>query len=700
MKKPFKILALVVFALLGSLGFAQNNTFTLQDTVVRQGQICTIHGIMFKLGKAELMPESYPVLDSVYRFVHRNPNMVFEISAHLDSRASNMCCSNLSQERAINVVNYLIEKGESPSRLVSKGYGKHKLKITDQQIAKAKTKEEKEALHALNRRIEIKILSINYDATLDKVLLLTDDKDSTILKAEGLDFDMYGHYLIKLEKDTLYYLITNTDTLGPLQYQSNMNGCYTYNKVGNPAATYCTYYKSNKIGQPLPGEDIGGSRHPETEDPKHDALAFLQKDSIAIYIDDNLITKVDTLSNQEITINGKEASPFEAKRNYFDSRDWLSFSKSGNAIFSLENKLKHNLYIYSNSTTWLVNGSYSHYKVIDTSANNFYQTRINNKGYYIYAKGRKPYANEGYKYSYMFFLHTPDSVFGSVRTAWNGYLLNNGGYYYQGDDDGPDFILINNHMYKNIDGVNNITLIDKKNYLFTYKKDGQRFVVANNATNPSNYKEIFYPTMNADGNYAYYGLRDYYLYKNINGVEVKQPITKYGVRPMPLYISPTGQSLHLFKTEDSTYIYRDDKKLFSLANSTNFACINHTDFLPRVYEKDKPSTGNSLFYLEIDTVGYAVFNGTFSKPLKPVKDYTYERNHQVGEIIAGSFTENNFYFIQKIGYKKYLININNVIYKEINGIDDLLYHGIFFNDRQLVFYGVESLKIYKYTLWL
>ena len=42
------------------------------------------------------------------------------------------------------------------------GYGKRKLKITDAQIAKEKTKEGKEAMHAVNRRTVFKILSWDY----------------------------------------------------------------------------------------------------------------------------------------------------------------------------------------------------------------------------------------------------------------------------------------------------------------------------------------------------------------------------------------------------------------------------------------------------------------------------------------------------------------------------------------------------------
>jgi hypothetical protein len=54
------------------------------------------------------------------------------------------------------------EKHIPAARIVPKGYGELKLLIKDDVIAKAKTKEEKEALHAKNRRTVFKILNWDY----------------------------------------------------------------------------------------------------------------------------------------------------------------------------------------------------------------------------------------------------------------------------------------------------------------------------------------------------------------------------------------------------------------------------------------------------------------------------------------------------------------------------------------------------------
>ncbi|MGZ3941934.1 MAG: OmpA family protein [Bacteroidia bacterium] len=91
-----------------------------------------------------------------------NPTIVIELSAHTDSRGSTAHNNDLSQRRAQSCVNFLISKGIPAERMVAKGYGKTKLKITDAQIAKVKTKQEKEALHAVNRRTVFKILNWDY----------------------------------------------------------------------------------------------------------------------------------------------------------------------------------------------------------------------------------------------------------------------------------------------------------------------------------------------------------------------------------------------------------------------------------------------------------------------------------------------------------------------------------------------------------
>jgi len=119
--------------------------------------------ILYDLGKATLRPESKDSLNFLYNIMKDNPTIIVELNSHTDSRGSAEKNMKLSQERAQACVDYLVkEKGIPPARLVAKGYGKTQLLISDAEIAKAKTKQEKEALHELNRRTSFRILSWDY----------------------------------------------------------------------------------------------------------------------------------------------------------------------------------------------------------------------------------------------------------------------------------------------------------------------------------------------------------------------------------------------------------------------------------------------------------------------------------------------------------------------------------------------------------
>ena len=133
--------------------------FLLQ--AVPEGEI-HFPAVLYELGKADLLPQSKDSLNFLYKTLTDNPTIKIELSAHTDSRGSDKINIPLSQARAQACVDYLISNGIPAERMVAKGYGKTKLKITDAQIAKAKTKQEKEALHALNRRTVFKILSWEY----------------------------------------------------------------------------------------------------------------------------------------------------------------------------------------------------------------------------------------------------------------------------------------------------------------------------------------------------------------------------------------------------------------------------------------------------------------------------------------------------------------------------------------------------------
>ena len=119
--------------------------------------------ILYALGSADLLPQSKDSLQFLYQTLADNGSIVVELNSHTDSRGDAAKNQDLSQRRAQSCVDYLVkEKGINTARLQAKGYGKTQLLITDDVIAKAKTKEEKEALHALNRRTAFRILNWDF----------------------------------------------------------------------------------------------------------------------------------------------------------------------------------------------------------------------------------------------------------------------------------------------------------------------------------------------------------------------------------------------------------------------------------------------------------------------------------------------------------------------------------------------------------
>lgn len=123
------------------------------------GSKVVLKNIFYDYNKATLRPESINELDRVVELLKNNPTLKVEMSAHTDTRGSDAYNMKLSEQRAQSCVDYLISKGISADRLVAKGYGETQVVITDAEIAKLKTEEEKEEAHQQNRRTEIKVIA-------------------------------------------------------------------------------------------------------------------------------------------------------------------------------------------------------------------------------------------------------------------------------------------------------------------------------------------------------------------------------------------------------------------------------------------------------------------------------------------------------------------------------------------------------------
>lgn len=111
--------------------------------------------INFPLNSAALTAKARSIIDSkILKLMTEKAGTKVEISAHTDSRGSDDANKDLSSRRAQSVVNYLVGKGISPDRLVSKGYGEDRLKNKCADGVQCT-----EAQHAVNRRVEFRVLN-------------------------------------------------------------------------------------------------------------------------------------------------------------------------------------------------------------------------------------------------------------------------------------------------------------------------------------------------------------------------------------------------------------------------------------------------------------------------------------------------------------------------------------------------------------
>lgn len=115
--------------------------------------------IRYDLNKWTIRPDAAKELDNLVQILRDNPEIVVELGAHTDSRASDGYNLNLSQKRAESAVEYIIKKGKiSQNRITAKGYGETKLlnKCGEGVFCS-------ELEHAMNRRTEIRITGYSMD---------------------------------------------------------------------------------------------------------------------------------------------------------------------------------------------------------------------------------------------------------------------------------------------------------------------------------------------------------------------------------------------------------------------------------------------------------------------------------------------------------------------------------------------------------
>jgi len=108
-----------------------------------------LQNVYFNSDESVLLPESYTELDHLFNYLHKNEEVNIIVEGHTDNTNTSLYNLNLSEERALAVKNYLVEKGISKDRIGIIGYGETK------PIAENSTEEGKK----LNRRVAFRIVN-------------------------------------------------------------------------------------------------------------------------------------------------------------------------------------------------------------------------------------------------------------------------------------------------------------------------------------------------------------------------------------------------------------------------------------------------------------------------------------------------------------------------------------------------------------
>jgi outer membrane protein OmpA-like peptidoglycan-associated protein len=107
-----------------------------------------VEGLVFAPGDHRLTVASRAVLAELVSELNRHPELVFSIDGHTDNRGAAGANLELSKQRVMAVVRYMVTNGIPPERIRPYGYGESR------PLASNATVEGRER----NRRIEIRVL--------------------------------------------------------------------------------------------------------------------------------------------------------------------------------------------------------------------------------------------------------------------------------------------------------------------------------------------------------------------------------------------------------------------------------------------------------------------------------------------------------------------------------------------------------------
>lgn len=142
---------------INTAGWSMPNQIMMQNFQVAPllpGTVIELPNIYYNFNDATLRPDARKDLDLLVSLLRQQPTITIELASHTDCRGSAKYNQDLSQRRANGVVDYLVSKGISRSRLKPVGYGESEPRNNCQDGISCTEQE-----HARNRRTEVRILT-------------------------------------------------------------------------------------------------------------------------------------------------------------------------------------------------------------------------------------------------------------------------------------------------------------------------------------------------------------------------------------------------------------------------------------------------------------------------------------------------------------------------------------------------------------
>lgn len=118
------------------------------ETTHTVGKVMRLSDLNFDAGKVKITESSFHELDEVVLMLKNNPRMVIQLEGHTDTRGNANANLKLSQDRVDAVKDYLVSKGSNKKKIKTKAFGG----------TSPLSREDSEESHALNRRVELRVL--------------------------------------------------------------------------------------------------------------------------------------------------------------------------------------------------------------------------------------------------------------------------------------------------------------------------------------------------------------------------------------------------------------------------------------------------------------------------------------------------------------------------------------------------------------